>query len=947
MRVGTMALLGWLSAAGLAGAVAQQRSACPQVVTNESQLACVYNCDVFGLLFGPPGFRAWLTWPQWFWCEPASLPSEFSRAVAQSQDRIQGVTVLKVRLRRAILDGTTLVEFGTNSLTLAAPAGYSATNAADSATRSAFAVWKQWIEWGERDEDTTPTLRLDIALADVKDKPAFEAAESLAWEEARAKKAEAGLLTPMFEDGSEYAMSDGAVCIGCPVIETNAFSVCEVSYNVSNSTASVTFESCNTHFYSIFSTDQLSTNTVWTFRTNLVGQVDSTTWVDYDDLSALTARFYRVARLASDADADLDGLSNAFELQYGLDPSNPSDAAGDLDGDGYSNWDEMLMGSSPAATNDLVTVYVDSQNSTGPWDGTQAHPFRYIQDAMQCAVNVNSNLAIRVRPGNYYEPVSNERFDFYGNELSRRKRVYLYAANSDWSLSTDPETHIIDSSGLPHNDVLGNSSFGAAPGVEFFDVARARINGFTIRGGRGYLILAGGFYGGGIVAYSSSGGPIYISNCIVEKNGGSGTGAGGIFIQAGTNSIIYNTVVAKNTGFDAAGVDDFSGVRMWNCTVVSNLNTAGGVGGIYGYGTLSTSIRNCAIWGNDLDVAAANVDYSTFSSNVVIASGGHNLVVDPALGNYRLTSTSALLNIGTRLPIERRDLYGNARPLAVAFDIGANQFKDTDSDGMQDDWETKRGLNASRASDATGNPDGDGFNNLDEYNHNTGPQSADTDGDGIPDDLDSDPTTPEQVLTAEFHAGARQAVWKYWVNGTNDPAWINQPPSQPRVLKFDNFQIGDQVRIQLSYVSGPTNDLIFFLVPLQSTGAFSVLPDANATPVWQLTRAAPLGQKTPPDPGWVTTVGTANPQVGMCARGSTTKHRGLSRVHCRHCRFPRAAQTVLAWQSLLPTSSRKLFSGSSIRIWLLSRLPLPLRQRKLCPLLDWPLAVRSPARHCG
>ncbi len=838
------------------------------IVSNENQLAAAYDCDVFGLLFGPPDFRVWLTWPRWFWCEPASLPSEFGTALAQSQDEIQGVTVLKVRLTRAILDGTTLVEFGTNSLTLAAPAGYSATNAADSATRSALVATRQWIEWGELSEDAQPTLRLDIALANVRDKPAFEAAEALAWEEDEAKAAEAGMFPAMSEAGSEYAMSGGGNCVGCPVIETNAFSVCTIAYDASNSTASVTFESCDTHFYSIFSTDKLSTNTVWTFRTNLVGQADSTTWVDYDDLSVLTARFYRVARLASDADADLDGLSNAFELQYGLDPLNPADAAGDLDGDGYSNWDEMLMGTSPVATDDLVTVYVDSQNSTGPWDGTQAHPFRYIQDAMQCAVNVNSNLAIRVRPGNYYEPVSNVQYDFYGNLLRLRARVYLYAANNDWSLSSTPETHLIDASNLPHNDVLGNSGFGSAPAVEFLAVFRARIDGFTIRGGQGYSILADGYYGAGILAYSPSG-PIYISNCIVEKNGSGGASeAGGIYIEAATNSLIYNTVVAYNRGFEAGGIDDYGGVRIWNCTVI--YNQSGAVGGIYGYDSNSTRVRNCVIWGHELDVALANVDYSTFGSNLVVTSGGHNVSLDPQLvnaiaGNYRLQTNSLMLSAGTLLPIERRDLYGNHRPATGGFDIGANQYQDTDGDGMQDDWETKHGLNPNNGGDATGDPDSDNLNNLIEYNGNTDPQNQDTDGDGIRDDLDSDPATPELVLTFEWHDAQHQSVWKYWINGTNDPAWLNQPPTQPRVMKFNNYHIGDRLALQQSYHSGATNT-IYFLVPLQSTGAFSVLPDADATPVWQFTQAAPIGDRTPPDPGWLTTVWQATPtNAEVCA----------------------------------------------------------------------------------
>ncbi|MFN3200299.1 MAG: carboxypeptidase regulatory-like domain-containing protein [Bradymonadia bacterium] len=45
-------------------------------------------------------------------------------------------------------------------------------------------------------------------------------------------------------------------------------------------------------------------------------------------------------------DRDLDGLPDAFEIRNGLNPDDPADAALDLDGDGLSNLDEFLAGSS-------------------------------------------------------------------------------------------------------------------------------------------------------------------------------------------------------------------------------------------------------------------------------------------------------------------------------------------------------------------------------------------------------------------------------------------------------------------------------------------------------------------------------------------------------------------------------------------------------------------------
>jgi len=46
-------------------------------------------------------------------------------------------------------------------------------------------------------------------------------------------------------------------------------------------------------------------------------------------------------------DSDGDGMPDQFELAYGLNPNNPSDASVDSDGDGYTNLQEYLAGTDP------------------------------------------------------------------------------------------------------------------------------------------------------------------------------------------------------------------------------------------------------------------------------------------------------------------------------------------------------------------------------------------------------------------------------------------------------------------------------------------------------------------------------------------------------------------------------------------------------------------------
>ena len=64
-------------------------------------------------------------------------------------------------------------------------------------------------------------------------------------------------------------------------------------------------------------------------------------------------------------DSDGDGLPDDWEKKQGLNPSNPSDAAGDLNGDGYTNIEDFINGLDPkAAKTDWIDLKanVDRRN---------------------------------------------------------------------------------------------------------------------------------------------------------------------------------------------------------------------------------------------------------------------------------------------------------------------------------------------------------------------------------------------------------------------------------------------------------------------------------------------------------------------------------------------------------------------------------------------------------
>ena len=60
---------------------------------------------------------------------------------------------------------------------------------------------------------------------------------------------------------------------------------------------------------------------------------------------------------------------------------------------------------------------------------------------------------------------------------------------------------------------------------------------------------------------------------------------------------------------------------------------------------------------------------------------------------------------------------------------GTEIEKDTDGDGMDDDWELEHGFDPNDPTDALLDSDNDGLNNLEEFRHKTDPNKGDTDGD--------------------------------------------------------------------------------------------------------------------------------------------------------------------------------------------------------------------------
>jgi len=81
-----------------------------------------------------------------------------------------------------------------------------------------------------------------------------------------------------------------------------------------------------------------------------------TVYVNFKDAAGNWMATPVTASITLSLDSDGDGLKDSWEITYGLDPYNPTDAALDKDGDGFSNFEEYYNGTNPSSAADCIAV---------------------------------------------------------------------------------------------------------------------------------------------------------------------------------------------------------------------------------------------------------------------------------------------------------------------------------------------------------------------------------------------------------------------------------------------------------------------------------------------------------------------------------------------------------------------------------------------------------------
>jgi hypothetical protein len=117
-------------------------------------------------------------------------------------------------------------------------------------------------------------------------------------------------------------------------------------------------------------------------------------------------------------DSDNDGMPDAWEITYGLNPNDPSDALADKDSDGLSNYDEYLKGKNPTIATDVCPivyaggnqvvpperVILDGSGSSNPLGGSLSYTWTQVSGPVSVLLETpNENVAsfMGIKAGTY------------------------------------------------------------------------------------------------------------------------------------------------------------------------------------------------------------------------------------------------------------------------------------------------------------------------------------------------------------------------------------------------------------------------------------------------------------------------------------------------------------------------------------------------------------------
>jgi len=401
-------------------------------------------------------------------------------------------------------------------------------------------------------------------------------------------------------------------------------------------------------------------------------------------------------------DSDGDGLPDAWEMAT-FGNLTTADNVSDFDTDTYSDLIEYQAGTDPkvyTSAPGLITIYVDDNNTSGPYQGSPAYPFNTLQDSIDAS---RTGDTIHVQSGSYTGPVviSKDNISLIGDGAIL---TVSDAVNSGAAFDITGRNNIHIQGFTLQN---GQSDFGG--GIDINNSTNVTIKANVLIGNTANI-------SGGGIAITGTSSSITILNNVLANNT-AGTSGGGIYVDTtGTNIELINNTIAGNTSPNS-GIHVENGTPTIRNTILCN----NGPGDLYGVS--DTAISYSLI---------CDGTYDGINNNIT----GNPKFVDTGNNNYHLTACSPAVDAG-----DPADDYSQ-EPARNGARINMGAYGNTPE--------------AEVSPDPT---DTDGDTIVDACDNCTlvaNPDQADTDNDGVGDACDSnveETVTPETGPTPSSGGG--------------------------------------------------------------------------------------------------------------------------------------------------------------------------------------------------
>ena len=437
---------------------------------------------------------------------------------------------------------------------------------------------------------------------------------------------------------------------------------------------------------------------------------------------------------------------------------------------------ESLISENSSLFNNRVTIYVDDDNINGPWDGTQEHPFRHIQDGINISLDGDT---VFVYNGTYYETlIINRSIILMGEKKTILDGMYNDVIISIFSEYVTLQNFTIRNSGgyvgnvgvklQSDNNLIKNCIiYRAKTGIYAISSSFNRINNCTFHNnGEGIFFTSSAnnviegctfgrnsigihfensystritysyLYANGRACFFNNSKNIEIIHCNISDNS---VNHGGVFMKGCSQIDIINCIINHNgVGVNTAGSDSIS---ILNSTLCLNTHYAVWMDQFCS----DVAVKNCEIRNNfrfgiykpsecRCDIASNNIYknmlYGVYAKHSQCTSK-HNYWGSPLGPSY------TDLGRGDRITFSPGRIHYRPWRLIPYEDIGADwknneEFmnkscddpikkqitfneNDSDNDGAPDWWEEKWGYNPSSWDNHSFlDPDADGLSNVEE-----------------------------------------------------------------------------------------------------------------------------------------------------------------------------------------------------------------------------------------